>query len=200
MPNGSGVRWAECLLIIGMGCRVQVFALSSIAQSVCQRIFSLLEIGFQRPSGFESCMQQRKTTCLLSIRKSLACARASKLTTTNMCVHVCVHITATRWTSNAVLDGGVLLYWMFFVTNTDGNDYIIHVAIFLLRWAAIYFCHSECFYIILISFTFYDRNWTHLLLTSVSTNSSTDIHWSNCAQVMIWYADNIVQWVKSSEN
>ena len=28
--------------------------------------------------------QQRKTTCLLSIRKSLACARASKLTTTNM--------------------------------------------------------------------------------------------------------------------
>ena len=24
MPNGSGVRWAECLLIIGTGCRVQV--------------------------------------------------------------------------------------------------------------------------------------------------------------------------------
>ena len=33
---------------------------------------------------FESCSQQRKTTSLLSIRKSLACARASKLTTTNM--------------------------------------------------------------------------------------------------------------------
>ena len=33
---------------------------------------------------FESCIQQRKTTCLLSIKKSLACARASKLTTTNM--------------------------------------------------------------------------------------------------------------------
>ena len=31
--------------------------------------------------GFESCSQQRKTTCLLSIRISLACARASKLTT-----------------------------------------------------------------------------------------------------------------------
>ena len=27
MPNGSGVRWAECLLIIGTGCRVQVFSL-----------------------------------------------------------------------------------------------------------------------------------------------------------------------------
>ena len=93
MPNGSGVRWAECLQIIGTGCRVQVFlAWSSIAQSVCQQAFSLLEIGFQRPSGFESCIQQRKTTCLLSIRKSPACARASKLTTTNMyvCMYVCV--------------------------------------------------------------------------------------------------------------
>ena len=27
MPNGSGIRWSECLLIIGMGCRVQVFSL-----------------------------------------------------------------------------------------------------------------------------------------------------------------------------
>ena len=35
--------------------------------------------------GFESCIQQRKTTCLLSIIPiSLACARASILTTTNM--------------------------------------------------------------------------------------------------------------------
>ena len=40
----SGVKWAACSLIIGMGCRVQVFAWSSIAQSVCQRAFSLLVI------------------------------------------------------------------------------------------------------------------------------------------------------------
>ena len=40
----SGVRWAECSLIIVTGCRVQVFAWSSIAQSVCQRAFSLLAI------------------------------------------------------------------------------------------------------------------------------------------------------------
>ena len=33
---------------------------------------------------FESSSQQRKTTCLLLIRKSLACARALKLTTTNV--------------------------------------------------------------------------------------------------------------------
>ena len=42
--------------------------------------------------GFESCIQQWKTTCLLSIRISLACARASKSTTTNMyvCIYVCL--------------------------------------------------------------------------------------------------------------
>ena len=40
----SGVKWAECSLIIGTGCRVQVFAWSSIAESVCQRAFSLLAI------------------------------------------------------------------------------------------------------------------------------------------------------------
>ena len=41
----SGAKWMECSLIIGMSCRVQVFlAWSSIAQSVCQRSFSLLAI------------------------------------------------------------------------------------------------------------------------------------------------------------
>ena len=34
--------------------------------------------------GFESCIQQRNTTCLLSIRKSLACDRASKIAPTNL--------------------------------------------------------------------------------------------------------------------
>ena len=107
MTNGSGIRWAECLLIIGTGCRAQVFlASSSIAQSVCQQASSLLKIGFQRPSGFESCIQQRKTTCLLSIRKSLACARASKLTTTNM------YIARTRCECQmAVGSGGLNACW-----------------------------------------------------------------------------------------
>ena len=50
MPNGCGVEWAECSLIIGTGCRVQVFlAWSWIAQSVCQRAFSLLAIWCLRP-------------------------------------------------------------------------------------------------------------------------------------------------------
>ena len=48
--------------------------------SVCWRF------GVWDPDGFESCLQQRKTTCILSIRISLACARASKLTTTSMYV------------------------------------------------------------------------------------------------------------------
>ena len=69
---------------LGRAVELKFLAWSWIAQSVCQQAFSLMEIGFQRPSGFESCIQQRKTTCLLSIRKSLARATASKLTTTNM--------------------------------------------------------------------------------------------------------------------
>ena len=80
----------------------------SIAQSVHKQgisllvqIFSLildssvgLSAGIQSAGDFESCIQQRKTTCLLSIRKWLACARASKLTTTNMyvCVYVCMYV------------------------------------------------------------------------------------------------------------
>ena len=57
-------------------------AWSSTAQLVCQRAFSLLAIWFW--AGFKSCIQQRKTTCLLLIRKSPACTRALKLMTTNM--------------------------------------------------------------------------------------------------------------------
>ena len=61
--------------------------LSAGIHSVCWRF------GVWDPDGFESCIQQRKTTCLLSIRISLACARASKLTTTNMyvCMYICMH-------------------------------------------------------------------------------------------------------------
>ena len=48
-PTGSMVEWAECLLIIETGCRVQVLAWSSIAQSVCQQAFSLLVNRCLRP-------------------------------------------------------------------------------------------------------------------------------------------------------
>ena len=40
--------------------------------------------GSRDPLGSKSYIQQRKATCLLSIGKSLACARTSKLTTTNI--------------------------------------------------------------------------------------------------------------------
>ena len=61
-PNGSEVKWAECSLIIGTGCWVQVFAWSSIAQLVCEWAFSLLVNRCLETSRFESCTQQRKTT------------------------------------------------------------------------------------------------------------------------------------------
>ena len=71
---------------------------SSIAQSVCEWAFSLLAIWCLRLPIFESYIQQRTRKCLLSIRKPIACARASKLTTANMyvCMYVCMCI-ALHW-------------------------------------------------------------------------------------------------------
>ena len=82
-PNGSGIKWAECSLIIGTGYWVQLYSL-------------ILDISVGLPTGIQSagdsvpetlvrisCIQQRKTTCLLSIKKSLTCAWASQFTTTN---------------------------------------------------------------------------------------------------------------------
>ena len=54
------------------------FALSSIAQSVRGWAFSLLANWCLRLPSFESCIQHGKTAFLLSIRKSVAYARASK--------------------------------------------------------------------------------------------------------------------------
>ena len=62
-----------------------------MAQSVCQRAFCLLEIRIERP-WFKSCIQQRKTTCLLSIPKSLACARASQFTATHTHTHTYIYM------------------------------------------------------------------------------------------------------------
>ena len=48
-PTRNRVEWAECSLIIGTGYWVQVLAWFSTAQSVCQRVFSLLAIWCLRP-------------------------------------------------------------------------------------------------------------------------------------------------------
>ena len=58
------------LPITWTGWWIPVFAWSSIAQSVCEWVFSLLTIWcFRLPTPrFEFCTQQRKTTCLPSIQ------------------------------------------------------------------------------------------------------------------------------------
>ena len=59
------------------------FAWSPIAQSVCGWAFSLLAIWCLRLPSFESCIQQRKAICLVSIKKMISSDRASKWTKTN---------------------------------------------------------------------------------------------------------------------
>ena len=75
------------------------------------------------------CIQQRKTNCLLSIRKSLACARASKLTTTQ------IYITRARWTGSGVEWADCLLiiragYWgfSFIIDSSVGLSAVIQSA------------------------------------------------------------------------
>ena len=75
----------------GRAVKFKFLAWSSIAQSVCEWAFSLLTNRCLETSRFESCIQ-KKTTCLISIRISLACARASKLTTTNLIFNIDSHI------------------------------------------------------------------------------------------------------------
>ena len=64
---------------------------SLVAQSVCESAFRLLAIWCLRIPRFESCIQQRKTTCFLSIRKLLACGKAPKLTT-NISIYIHIYI------------------------------------------------------------------------------------------------------------
>ena len=68
MPNGSGVERAECSVVTGTSCRVPV--LSLILDSLVGLSGGNQSAGDSVPktSGFESCIQQRKTTCLLSVR------------------------------------------------------------------------------------------------------------------------------------
>ena len=79
MPTGRGVEWAECSLIIGMGCWVQVFnfilglsaGIQSAGDSVLETLVRILH------SAEDDNLSPFK-------RKSLTCAGATKLTSTHM--------------------------------------------------------------------------------------------------------------------
>ena len=84
-PTGSGVERAECSLITGMGCRVQVFAWSSIAQAIW-------------------CLRHWVRITAFSRGRQLGCAIASKLAAANMCTFLLQN--CTLW------DIGLTHYWI----------------------------------------------------------------------------------------
>ena len=91
MPNGNGVEWAECSLIIGTGCRVQVFAWSSIAQSVCQRAFSLLAIWYLRP-WWVRILHSAEDDNLSPFDSNIACpCQSIEINNKYVCMCVCMH-------------------------------------------------------------------------------------------------------------
>ena len=91
-PTDSGVKWAECSLIIGTGCRVQVFlSWSSIAQSVFQQAFSLLAIWCLGPRV--QILHSAEEHNLSPFDSNIACLCQSIELTTNMyaCMYVSMH-------------------------------------------------------------------------------------------------------------
>ena len=99
------VRTYVCtyMLIIGTGCRVQVFSLildSSVG----------LSAGIQSAEDWVSgtlwvriLHSAEEDNLSPSIRKSLACARASKSTTTNM--YVCMYVCGVEWAECSLIIG-----------------------------------------------------------------------------------------------
>ena len=85
--SGSEVEWAECLLIIGTGCRV-FLAWSSIAQSVCQQAFSLLANRCLRP--LVPILHSAEEDCLSPFDSNIACLCQSIEINNNK--HVYMHV------------------------------------------------------------------------------------------------------------
>ena len=89
-PTGSEVEWAECSLIRGMGCRIEVFTWSSIAQSVCQRVFSLLAIWCLR--HWVRILHSAEEDTLSPFDSNIAClCQSIEINNTHVCMYVCMH-------------------------------------------------------------------------------------------------------------
>ena len=124
MPNGNGVRWAECLLIMGTGCRVQVFSLildSSVGLSAgIQSAWHCVSETFwvrilhsaeeDNLSPFDS-----KIACLcqsIEINNMYVCMYACMHACMYVCVFVCVSVCI--WYVASVLKSHVQLKSLLF--------------------------------------------------------------------------------------
>ena len=87
----SGAKWAEYSLIIETSCRVQVFAWSSIAQSVCQRAFSLLAIWCPGPRV--QILHSAEEHNLSPFDLNIAClCQSIKINNKCICIYVCMYV------------------------------------------------------------------------------------------------------------
>ena len=101
-PTGSEVKWAECSIIIGIGYRVQVFAASSIAQSVCEWTFGLLAIWCLRLPRFESCIQQRRQLVSFGFKNRLLC-QSTKINNSKHILTLYIFVARSKWVRRRVL-------------------------------------------------------------------------------------------------
>ena len=112
MPNGSGVEWAECSLIIGTGCRVQVFSLildSSVSLSAgiqsagdlvsetlmgsnpaFSRGRQLVSFRFECRLPVPEHRNKQQQTCMFVCM--YACMHACMYVCMYACMHVCMYV------------------------------------------------------------------------------------------------------------
>ena len=133
-PIGNKVEWAECLLIIGTGCRVQVFAWSSIAQSVCQQAFSLLVNRYLR--SWVRILPSAEEDNLSPFDSNIACLCQSIEINNNkyVCMYVCMYVLAQC--SPLWLDISFMLHSSTSVLGISYSEYsdVYHMTYCILRY------------------------------------------------------------------
>ena len=88
---GAKANWQWSRAIIGTGCRVQVLCLISIAQSVCQRAFSLMAIWCLRP--WAQILHSAEKDNLSPLDLNIAClCQSIEIDNTHVCLYVCMYV------------------------------------------------------------------------------------------------------------
>ena len=160
-PIGSGVEWAECSLIIGTGYWVKVFAWSSMAQAVCQRAFSPLEIRFQIPWVRILHSVEKDNLCPFDLKIACLCQSVEINNNKQVCiyngeincdlVHLCkvpkhgrteTEIASSWWTFHHCLHQQ-LIFWQLpvwqvtkisLITSRGACDRIVTMMTFPFQW------------------------------------------------------------------
>ena len=142
------VEWVECLLIIGTGYWVQVLTRSSIAKSVCQQAFGLLEILFPRP--WVRILHSPEEDSLSPFDSKIACpCQASKSTTTYIppiiWMWIFTHTSISMLTSRRETIKLLTTYLSACQQNTCSSRTASEIVLLSIHWNKVLTCLKKTF-------------------------------------------------------